>query len=94
MPMQKDLEKIHQGIQEVMRESKSLAHRRYSPNDIQNLQEKLHKIDAQYKEGIIDDRNKDDINDDPYEHEGQAQVADDLAKAHQKLSEMLSNLGQ
>ncbi|KAI7903653.1 uncharacterized protein BX663DRAFT_507218 [Cokeromyces recurvatus] len=94
MPMQKDLQKIHKDIQEIMHECKSLRRGKYSSEDIQHLQEKLHNIDTQYKEGIIDDRNKEDINDDPYEHEGQAQVANDLAKAHQKLSEMLSQVSQ
>jgi hypothetical protein len=29
------------------------------------------------------------MNDDPYEHPGQAQIADDLANVHQTLSELL-----
>ncbi|CAO3631947.1 unnamed protein product [Mucor fragilis] len=94
MPMQKDLEQIHNQIQDVLRESKQLAHRRYTPDEIQGLQERLQKIDAQYKEGIIDDRNKQDLNDDVYEHQGQGQVADDIAKVHETLSQMLQRVAQ
>ncbi|GAN01679.1 hypothetical protein MAM1_0010c01113 [Mucor ambiguus] len=94
MPMQKDLEQIHNELQDILRQSKQLAHRRYSPNDIQSLQERLQKIDAQYKEGIIDDRNKQDINDDAYEHQGQGQVAEDIAKVHETLSQMLQRVAE
>lgn len=55
------------------------------------MQQKLHHIDAQYKEGIIDDRNVNDPTDDPYEHEGQAQLAEDLAATHDMLTRMLAN---
>ncbi|KAI8076731.1 uncharacterized protein B0P05DRAFT_545637 [Gilbertella persicaria] len=90
MPMQKDLEQIHNELQQILKESRSLTQKKkYSSEEIQGLQERLSKIDAQYKEGIIDDRNKNDANDDPYEHDGQAQVADDLAKVHQTLSQLL-----
>ncbi|CAO0791003.1 unnamed protein product [Mucor circinelloides] len=94
MPMQKDLEQIHNELQEILRESKHLAHRKYTPDEVQGLQERLQKIDAQYKEGVIDDRNKQDINDDAYEHQGQAQVADDIAKVHETLSQMLQRVAE
>ena len=83
-------EKIHHDLQQILKESRSLSqNKHYSSDEVQGLQERLQRIDAQYKEGIIDDRNKQDANDDPYQHDGQAQVADDLYKVHQTLSEML-----
>ncbi|KAI8636882.1 hypothetical protein BD408DRAFT_425407 [Parasitella parasitica] len=94
MPMQKDLERIHQEIQGVLRDSEKLSNHKYTPDEIHGLQERLQKIDAQYKEGIIDDRNSRDINDDPYEHKGQGQVADDIAKVHEKLSQLLQHADQ
>jgi hypothetical protein len=66
-----------------------LAHKQYTPDDIRHLQLKLQKIDACYKEGIIDDRDQKNLNDDPYEHPGQAEIADDLTSVHRKLSSML-----
>lgn len=87
------IEKIHKDIEEIKREGESLSSRKYTAADISHLQGKLHKIDEKYKEGIIDDRDKQNLNDDPYEHKGQAQIADDLASAHQMLSELLSRTG-
>lgn len=77
-----------------MRESKTLSHRKYTSDDVQGLQERLQKIDAQYKEGIIDDRDKQNLDDDPYEHIGQGQVADDIAKVHDTLTQMLQRVEQ
>ncbi|KAI8993296.1 hypothetical protein BDB01DRAFT_847193 [Pilobolus umbonatus] len=89
MPMQKDLEQIHNTLSEILKESEELSHRQYTADDVLKLQEKVSKIDEQYKEGIIDDRNKNNPSDDPYEHKGQGVVANDLAKVHQTLHSLL-----
>ncbi|CEP07035.1 hypothetical protein [Parasitella parasitica] len=94
MPMQKDLERIHQEIQGILRDSEKLSNHKYTSDEVQGLQERLQKIDAQYKEGIIDDRKKGDLNDDPYEHQGQGQVAEDIAKVHERLSQLLQRVDQ
>ncbi|KAG2197264.1 hypothetical protein INT46_001790 [Mucor plumbeus] len=92
MPMQKDLEKIHEKLQKILEQSEALSNRKYTPDDVHNLQERLRNIDAKYKEGIIDDQDKQNLNDDPYEHEGQAVVAEDIAKVHEKLSQLLQKV--
>lgn len=61
---------------EISKEVQSLARSKYTSKDIQHLQNKLHHIDEKYREGIIDDRDKSNLEDDPYEHQGQAQIAD------------------
>lgn len=43
---------------------------------ILSLQNKLHHIDENYKQGYIDDTDNSKPFDDPYEHQGQAQVSD------------------
>lgn len=75
-----------------MEQSEALSNRKYTPDDVHNLQERLRNIDAKYKEGIIDDQDKQNLNDDPYEHEGQAVVAEDIAKVHEKLSQLLQKV--
>lgn len=49
-------------------------------------------VDEQYKQGIIDDRDTSNLEDDPYEHQGQGQIADELAKVHNTLHMMLTRI--
>ncbi|CAO3660665.1 hypothetical protein G6F70_003675 [Rhizopus microsporus] len=91
MPSRKTLKSCQDQLQKVKELAEELSHKQYSQKDVHKLQQKLHHIDAQYKEGIIDDRNVNDPTDDPYEHEGQAQLAEDLSATHEMLTRMLAN---
>ncbi|KAI8139075.1 hypothetical protein BJV82DRAFT_628141 [Fennellomyces sp. T-0311] len=90
--MRKDLGHIHQKLMSIEKESDQIAQTKYTEDDVRKLQDKLASIDAEYNEGIIDDRDKNNWQDDPYEHDGQAQVADELSKAHNKLHMMLTSM--
>ncbi|KAG0171266.1 hypothetical protein DFQ28_002501 [Apophysomyces sp. BC1034] len=92
MPMTKDLEHVHEQLLEVARETQQISHTKYTADDIRHLQNKLHHIDEKYKQGCIDDRDTKNLSDDPYEHEGQAQVTDELERIHQTLHIMLSRI--
>ena len=69
-----------------------MSKQEYTAKDIQHLQNKLHHIDEQYQEGIIDNRDANNLLDDPYENQDQAKIATDLAKVHNKLTSMLEKL--
>ncbi|KAJ8661556.1 hypothetical protein O0I10_002824 [Lichtheimia ornata] len=92
MPQQDPaLQRVEDQLVEISKEVQGLARSKYTSKDIQHLQNKLHHIDEKYREGIIDDRDKSNLDDDPYEHQGQAQIADALDKIHTTLSSMLQN---
>ncbi|KAI9255680.1 hypothetical protein BDA99DRAFT_539827 [Phascolomyces articulosus] len=75
--MPPNLQHVHQQLMEIAKETQDVSKTSYTMKDIQHLQNKLHHIDEQYKEGMIDDRtDKSNVEDDPYEHPGQAQIAD------------------
>ncbi|KAG0194552.1 hypothetical protein DFQ28_009760 [Apophysomyces sp. BC1034] len=76
--MTKDLEQIHHELMDIARECTKMYHRKYSENELRELQDKVQAIDEKYNQGIIDNRDKDNPRDDPYEHPGQAQIADVL----------------
>ncbi|KAF7725923.1 hypothetical protein EC973_009160 [Apophysomyces ossiformis] len=101
MPMTREVQHVHEQLLDVAKEAQQLSHQKYSADDIRHLQlndlfqpkqNKLHHIDEKYKQGIIDDRDKKNLSDDPYEHEGQAQVAEELARVHQTLHIMLQRI--
>ncbi|KAI7858052.1 hypothetical protein BDC45DRAFT_349161 [Circinella umbellata] len=90
--MRRDLEQIHQQIMAIAKESDQVAQSKFTEDDVRKLQEKLRGIDREYKEGIIDDRSPTSTNwqDDPYEHNGQGEVADELSRVHNQLHMMLT----
>ncbi|KAI9492399.1 hypothetical protein BDB00DRAFT_828836 [Zychaea mexicana] len=94
MPQTPDLQNVHQQLMDIAKETQDVSKTQYSAKDVQHLQNKLHHIDEQYREGIVDDRDKSNLEDDPYEHPGQAQIADALSKIHSALSSMLSSVEQ
>ncbi|KAI8149576.1 hypothetical protein BJV82DRAFT_529923 [Fennellomyces sp. T-0311] len=92
MPQKPDLQHVHQQLMDIAKETQDVAKSKYSAQDVQHLQNKLHHIDEMYREGMIDDRDTKNLEDDPYEHPGQAQIADALSKIHSALSSMLNNV--
>jgi len=89
MPMSKELEHVHQQLCEVEKEAKQLSSGSYNEEQIRHLQNKLHHIDERYKEGCVMERQ---MHGDPYEVDGQAEVADELEKVHQQIYTMLNQL--
>ncbi|KAI9260532.1 hypothetical protein BDA99DRAFT_439637, partial [Phascolomyces articulosus] len=49
-------EQIHHKIMAIAKESNEVAQHKYTEEDVRRLQEKLHCIDQEYSEGIVDDR--------------------------------------
>ncbi|KAG1151061.1 hypothetical protein G6F37_010594 [Rhizopus arrhizus] len=90
--MKKDLQGVIHQLKDVRQEAESLSKQDYTAKDIQHLQNKLHHIDEQYREGIIDNRDANNLLDDPYENQDQAKIATGLAKVHNKLTSMLEKL--
>ncbi|KAL1926074.1 hypothetical protein VTP01DRAFT_6111 [Rhizomucor pusillus] len=82
--MSQKLQHVHDQLMEIAKEAKDLSHKQYT--------NKLHHIDENYKQGYIDDTDNSKPFDDPYEHQGQAQVSDELSKIHQTLTVMLSRI--
>ncbi|KAI8576657.1 hypothetical protein K450DRAFT_256083 [Umbelopsis ramanniana AG] len=76
MPMSKELEHVHNQLCDVEKE-------------LRHLQNKLHHIDERYKEGCVTESH---MKGDPYEEDGQAAVAEELEKCHQKIYSMLNTL--
>jgi hypothetical protein len=91
--MAPDLEHIHNQLMEIAKETKEVSQKQYSADDIRHLQNKLHHIDEKYQEGIIEDKDPNNLEDDPYEHQGQAQIASELEQVHQTLHHMLARVG-
>ncbi|ORZ13942.1 hypothetical protein BCR42DRAFT_329698, partial [Absidia repens] len=66
----------------------------YSADDIRKLQNKLHRIDEKYQEGILhaqSQQSSDMPAQDPYEIPGEAQIANELSLVHDAITSMLQN---
>lgn len=94
MPMVKDLEKFHQELMDIARESNRLSHTKYTSDDVEKLQDRLRRIDSQYNEGAFynDEMKSSGTSAGKYELEGEAQVSDELEKVHKTLHRMLSRI--
>ncbi|KAG1054022.1 hypothetical protein G6F43_003936 [Rhizopus delemar] len=90
--MKKDLQGVIHQLKDVKQEADNLSKQEYTAKDIQHLQNKLHHIDEQYREGVIDNRDANHLLDDLYENQDQAKIATGLSKVHNKLSSMLEKL--
>ncbi|KAJ8653469.1 hypothetical protein O0I10_010905 [Lichtheimia ornata] len=86
-----DLEQIQHQLSDIALAAQNTCKHKYSAKEVQHLQNRLHHIDEKYREGVIDDRDMSNPSDDPYEHQGQAQIAEELNSIHQTLSNMLEN---
>ena len=89
MPMVKRLADVHQELMDIAVESNRLSYTKYTLDDLENLQNRLRKIDSQYNEGAFKCT---EMNSATYEEEGQAQVSDELEKVHRTLHRMLSRI--
>ncbi|KAI9313934.1 hypothetical protein BX666DRAFT_2030087 [Dichotomocladium elegans] len=89
MPQHSVLQHVQEQLAAISKEAENLSKGKYTAENIQHLQNKLHHIDEKYREGVIDDRDKHNPNDDSYEENGQAQIAESLNKVHETLSCML-----
>ncbi|CAO3668320.1 unnamed protein product [Umbelopsis vinacea] len=89
MPMSKELEQVHNQLCTVDKEASQLSSGSYTEEQIRHLQNKLHHIDERYKEGCVMERQ---MHGDPYEVEGQADIAEELEKVHSKIYRMLNKL--
>ncbi|GAB5591895.1 hypothetical protein Unana1_06795 [Umbelopsis nana] len=98
MPMSKELEQVHHQLCSVEKEATELSSGSYTEEQaslvldvvmIRHLQNKLHHIDERYKEGCVMERQ---MHGDPYELEGQADIAEELEKVHQQIYGMLNKL--
>ncbi|KAI9289778.1 hypothetical protein BC943DRAFT_315129 [Umbelopsis sp. AD052] len=89
MPMSKQLEHVHHQLCDVEKEAEKLSSGSFTEEQLRHLQNKLHHIDERYKEGCVTESH---MKGDPYEEDGQAAVADELEKCHQKIYSMLNTL--
>jgi len=97
MPIAKELEEydreiraIEAGLEEVKKKGD------YTEKDVTEWQERLRRIDANYKEGYFVPQNVKEGKGrgplDPYELEGQAELEERLQKCHDLAHELLEKL--
>lgn len=89
--MSKELENVHHQLSAVQSEAKQLSSGSFTEEQLRHLQNKLHHIDEQYKEGCVMSGQQTQ-NSDPYEVDGQAEIAEELEKVHQDIYGMLNQL--
>ncbi|KAI8377675.1 uncharacterized protein BYT42DRAFT_614338 [Radiomyces spectabilis] len=93
MPLSHMLQNAHEELVNIANECNKLSRQKYTEGDVTRLQERVQNVDKKYHEAVFDDRkDKSNPEDDPYEHPGQAQVADELEQVHSTLQSMLTGM--
>ncbi|KAI9323616.1 hypothetical protein BX666DRAFT_1888616 [Dichotomocladium elegans] len=87
-----DLGRLHQQLMHIAKETAQVSKSNYTSDDVYRLQEKVAEIDKDYREAVFDDRDRLNLEDDPYEHPGQGELADELEQIHCVHYKMLKDL--
>ncbi|RUP50555.1 hypothetical protein BC936DRAFT_138636 [Jimgerdemannia flammicorona] len=97
MPISKELEPIHEQITVVLDGLNNLEQSgKFNEDDVRHWQNKLHHIDERYREGYIEPvrqhQNQNSLLKDPYEIPGEAEVTEELNRAHEIVRKMLERI--
>ncbi|KAF7723727.1 hypothetical protein EC973_001703 [Apophysomyces ossiformis] len=94
MPTSQHLDGIHHELMDIARECTKMYHREFSEDEVRKLQDRVQVIDEKYKQGVINEKDEDYPEENPYEQPGQAEVAEELEKVHNSLRYLLTRVKQ